>query len=215
LEFVDYSALCLAPVVDIGCAYGVVSRAALEKGAQQVIANDIEPKHLQILLQSVSGSSLAERLVLRPGRFPSDLEFEPNTIGAVFISRVLHFFDGPTIQQCLKAIHKWLIPGKGKLFIVAETPQQRKSFLPLYKERKEKEKEEWPGCLSSGVKGTVGGGIIHFLDKDILKRELKNAGFKIERTQYFARHTIGVEAACKEDSIGVVAVKKRKKKKSK
>ena len=111
----------------------------------------------------------------------------------------------------MEKIHSWLIPERGKIFIVAETPHQRKSFLSTYKKRK-KAKEEWPGYLNSGVKGAVGGGSIHFLDKDILKRELKAAGFKVERGSYFGRHVQKDEnEEAKKDSVGMVARKKKSK----
>ena len=49
-KFVEYAATINHEVLDIGCAYGVATLAALEKGVR-VLAVDIDPGHLEILKQ--------------------------------------------------------------------------------------------------------------------------------------------------------------------
>jgi 2-polyprenyl-3-methyl-5-hydroxy-6-metoxy-1,4-benzoquinol methylase len=68
-QFVDSSANCDGPVLDIGCAYGNASLPALKLGAR-VIANDVDPRHLEIVSQKSIELGLRERLTLAPGRFP-------------------------------------------------------------------------------------------------------------------------------------------------
>src|SRR5262245_32852905 len=92
--FVDFAPTAPGPVLDIGAAYGVASIAALNKGAR-VIANDLDPRHLEILRDNAP-SAYARNLSLRPGAFPDELDFEEDSLGGILACRILHFFDGPT-----------------------------------------------------------------------------------------------------------------------
>ena len=47
-QFIHYAAKQTEPVLELGAAYGFVTIEALKEGAT-VLANDIEPRHLQIL----------------------------------------------------------------------------------------------------------------------------------------------------------------------
>ena len=71
--------------------------AALSNGAE-VIANDVDGRHLDILRERAV-KRLRARLTLMPGSFPDGIDFVPGSLGAVLICRVMHFFDGPTIER--------------------------------------------------------------------------------------------------------------------
>jgi len=47
-KFSTHAGTLKDPVIDMGCAYGVASIAALTKGAGKVIACDIEQQHLNL-----------------------------------------------------------------------------------------------------------------------------------------------------------------------
>ena len=79
--FIDFATIVEAPVLEIGCAYGVATIPALQNGAT-VIANDPDERHLQLLKSQVPASSL-KRLQLKPGRIPDDLDFAEESLGAV------------------------------------------------------------------------------------------------------------------------------------
>lgn len=51
-DFIQYAGRCEAPVLEVGCAFGVASMPALAAGAQ-VVACDLEQKHLDILMNDV------------------------------------------------------------------------------------------------------------------------------------------------------------------
>src|SRR3989338_9876850 len=145
--FVDFAPGAPGPCLDVGAAYGVASLNALSNGAK-VIANDIDERHLEIL-RARALERLRERLTLMPGSFPDGITFAPETLGAVLVCRVMHFFDGPTIERAAVKIMSWLAPG-GKVFVVGETPfiGTAKAFFPTY-EARVKAGDLWPGIVEN------------------------------------------------------------------
>lgn len=184
-----------APLLDVGACYGLATLAALNNGAT-VWANDLEPQHLEILKQQVDPAD-RNRLLLLPGPFPAEIPWLPESLGAVLLARVLHYLDGGSIEQGLREIHTALVPG-GKVFGVALTP-----FLPNlapfhqeYEARKQAG-ERWPGAVNVPNGDDLPTGV-NFLDADVLRRALGEAGLTVERLEYFPE---GREA------LGFVAVK--------
>ena len=117
--FIDFSSPEKAPVLDIGCAYGVSTIPALLKGAH-VIANDLDVHHLEILRSKVPLEHLG-RLQIKKGRMPEDLDFPEKSLEAILASRVLNFVHPDKLKGCFSLIHKWLKPG-GKFFYLGGTP---------------------------------------------------------------------------------------------
>lgn len=189
--FVDFSPTAPGPVLDIGAAYGVATLAALAKGAS-VVANDIDPRHLEILRDRTPAEH-RQRLSLAPGDFPDKLELRAGSLGAVLICRVMHFFDGPTIERAAAKALSWLAPG-GKVFVVGETPfiGTARNFFPTYQERL-KAGDPWPGYIKDMValfdpaRAKQLPPSMHLLDEPTLRRVFSNAGFVIEDVQHFAR----------------------------
>src|SRR5205807_1400524 len=83
-QFIRYATECEQPVLDIGAAYGVATIPALAVGAT-VHANDLSPDHLAELRRRTP-PHLQERLTTLPGRFPHDLQFPDESLGAVHAS---------------------------------------------------------------------------------------------------------------------------------
>ncbi|MBP9692791.1 MAG: class I SAM-dependent methyltransferase [Alphaproteobacteria bacterium] len=182
--FVDFSAYAPGPVLDIGAAYGVATIPALEKGAY-VIANDLDVRHLQILKSKVP-SSLLDHLQLKPGRMPTEVDFEENSLGAVLASRILGFIPPKETEISLKKIFKWLKPG-GKFFFLGGSPYMGtfRKFLPTYQKRKV-DGHPWPGFLEdipfcSPERAGDLPRCINLLDEATLSRSLTKAGFIIEK----------------------------------
>ncbi len=187
-QLIDYAAQASEPMLEIGAAYGVATIRAIEQGAV-VIANDLEPKHLEILQQKLP-ENMRNQLILKPGRFPDELNLPTSTVSCALACRVIHFFDGDTIRHALAKLYDWIKPG-GKLAVVVETPYV-KPFIPILNEyeRRVKSGMEWPGCfdniheiyakyapeLVSKVPP-----LLHYLDENILRREIEKAGFIIEK----------------------------------
>jgi SAM-dependent methyltransferase len=185
--FIDFSPHAPGPALEIGAAYGLATIPALEKGAY-VIANDLDERHLQILRRKVP-SSLLDHLELKPGRMPTDIDFEENSLGAVLASRVLNFLLPEEMGISFEKIFKWLNPG-GKFFFLVATPYMGnfRKFLPTYQKRK-MAGEKWPGLLEDIPFCTPERApdlpkFINLLDEDVLTESLTNVGFVIEEIGY-------------------------------
>ncbi len=209
--FVDFAPGAPGPCLDVGAAYGVASLNALSNGAK-VIANDIDERHLEIL-RSRALERLRERLTLMPGSFPDGITFAPGTLGAVLVCRVMHFFDGPTIERAAVKIMSWLAPG-GKVFVVGETPfiGTAKAFFPTY-EARVKAGDPWPGIVENVAAHDPGraGNLpsrMHLLDEATLKRVFSGAGFTIEKLGTFARPEFPPDIQLDgRESVGLIARK--------
>jgi SAM-dependent methyltransferase len=210
--FVDFAPNAPARALDIGAAYGVATVPALRAGAH-VVANDVDERHLAILRNRMA-DPLKERLTLAPGDFPEKLDFAPGSIGAVLICRVMHFFDGPTIERAAAKVLTWLAPG-GKVFVVSETPfiGTARGFFPTYQERL-KAGDPWPGFIKDMVahfdpaRAKQLPPSMHLLDEPTLRRVFTKAGFVIERLELFARPEFPKDIQLDgRESVGLIARK--------
>lgn len=214
-KIVEFAALGPGPFLEIGAAYGIACHEALKRGAT-VIANDIDGHHLKILSNNAP-KNFRQHLSLKAGAFPDGIDFQPASLGSVLICRVLHFFDGPTIERCFKKLFAWLAPG-GKLCVVVETPYlgNWSKFLPIY-ERRKKAGESWPGWVEDIAQYEDGGflknlpPVMHLLDLDIMERVAIAAGFVIEKQGYINRRNfpsfIRLDG---RESMGLIARKQKK-----
>ena len=186
--FIDFAGVAEAPVLDIGCAYGVATIPTLEKGAT-VIANDLDERHLQLLVSQVPVSSL-QRLRFKPGRMPEELDFPPESLGAVLASRVLNFIHPTKLEESFHLIFKWLRKG-GRFFYLGGSPWfgTYKGFIPQY-EQNRKNHKPWPGFIDS-IKDYASPErainlpeFVTLLNKDEVEHLMTQAGFKIQALSY-------------------------------
>lgn len=211
--FIDSTSHLKAIVLDIGAAYGVTAIPALKNGAQ-VIANDIDPRHLNILFKKVP-PDLIGRLSLLPGKFPDDVELRDNSLDAVHAAGVLHFLPPDLLEIALGKILKFLKPG-GKFYFITTTPfiNLFKEFLCVYEERKQ-QGHPWPGLIEDSSQYLNGYNnsipkLLTLLDLQTTQAILMKVGFEIEKISY-----VPYQKAPKRmlgegrETIGVVAVKKR------
>ena len=208
-EFIEHAASLDREVLEVGCAFGVVTLPALEKGAR-VCACDMEPRHLEILQSKVPQT---QRLRLRcvAATLP-EADFLENAFAAIFSSRVLHFMNGDDIEATVAKMYRWVEPG-GKVILVADTPYNGiwGCFAPTYEKRK-KAGGKWPGFVEDcenyiplRAKGIVLPEYMNFLDPDIMRRVCEQAGFLVERTSFVDRPAS--EQGTGNDHVGIVAVK--------
>lgn len=208
-QFITFAAQGPGPALDIGAAYGVATVDALKNGAR-VIANEIDARHLEILRQRLTPEQQA-RLTCVVGQFPNEIDFPDGTIGSILIARVLHFFRGEQIEAAAETMRRWLAPG-GKVFITAETPYLKNHswFIPIYEERL-RQKQYWPGFVDDYKSHDTRKGFnlpdeMHFLDPQVLTRTFTNAGFQIEKCDFFARpefpETLRYDG---RESVGLIA----------
>ncbi|MDD5271871.1 MAG: SDR family NAD(P)-dependent oxidoreductase, partial [Methylovulum sp.] len=182
--FADFSGKAQGEVLDIGCAYGIASIAALEQGAK-VLAVDMEVQHLDILLQRLSETARG-RIATQTGMLP-DIDFADNRFNAIHACRVLHFLPPEAIRLTLQKMYRWLQPG-GKLFVVTDSPYVGywRVTAEVYAARKQSG-DVWPGfiadvpALLNTPQAQQGPRCVNPLDPDILSRECLAAGFLVEQ----------------------------------
>lgn len=190
-QFADFAGTVDNEVLDIGCAYGIASRAALENGAR-VLASDMDEGHLQILMGETP-EEMRNRLRTVVGVLP-DVDFAAESFGAILCSRVMHFLLSDEIRESLAKMQRWLVPG-GRLFLIADSPYTGFWFskAPDY-ERRKAEGDEWPGLIEDVrplfEHGKFPEGMLTFMnsmDPDILTRECERAGLVVETAEFFGR----------------------------
>jgi SAM-dependent methyltransferase len=191
LEFADFASTCDHPVLDLGAGFGAATLAALRRGAR-VIANDLEPDHLEALEARVP-LLMRERLQLRLGRFPSDLTFSRESLGAIHASNVLHFLNLTELETGIGLMSDWLAPG-GKAFVMVNSPyiQNFKNVIPYFDQQK-KDGVRWPGWIEDLTEYSSHATLqylptsLHFFDAEVLSRGFETAGFTIEVAKEYSR----------------------------
>jgi len=211
--FAEFAKHAKQPVLDVGCAYGVSSLAALKTGAV-VKACDMEQAHLSVLEDMVP-QQFKHNLTTYCAAFPDDLNFEENSLSAIHMTMILHFLTGETIVRGLKKCHSWLAPG-GKLFIGNMTP-----YLGLYEWEKlsaEYDKRiadgcEWPGEIAQRefAKGEWKKNLpplAHFFKKDSMLKIANMAGFEVNSVYYYCYDDIPEEYKTNgKEYVGMEATK--------
>ncbi len=178
--------------LDIGCGFGVATLPVLNKGCQ-VIACDLEEKHLTILKEKLPEKQLS-LLTLMKGHFPGEIVFPENTFDGINFSMVLHFLSPQAIEKALREIFICLKQG-GRLFMTTSSPYQRvlSAFIPIYEQKRSV--EEWPGYIDDIAKYVPHRA--HLLPKKNivfciyeLNRLVSKFGFQIRETAFFSRDGI-------------------------
>ncbi len=213
-EFAAFAGSIEEEVLDLGCAYGIATFAALDAGAR-VCACDMEQGHLDIL-EDRAPEEQKSRLRCTVGLLP-DLDFPDDSFGAILCSRVMHFLEGPEVELAVGKMVRWLQPG-GKLFLITDTPYTSiwAPGAPEY-ERKKKQGDPWPGFIPDYSKFLPPGSdlkmdpqFINPMDPDILSRVCDQTGLAVEKAAFLAgvnkRGQSGDEA---RDHAAVIAVKPR------
>ena len=212
-EFVNFcaSGACPegAPALDIGAGYGSATVAALAAGAW-VIANDLDASHLTEVERRAAAHH--DRLRLKLGGFPQDLHFDPDSLGAVHASSVLHFLTGRKLTRGFASIARWLRPG-GKLFVHAATPYQAPfaAFIPEF-ERRLAAGDQWPGWIERARDYSTHRLIgqmpssLHLMNDSILVAFAESAGLVVESVMLYRRGDL--PASLEHDgreSVGLIA----------
>jgi len=176
--------------LDIGCPYGIHTLAALEAGAKMV-ALDLEQQHLDIL-RSKTPADKAEKLITVCGAFPQ-AELPQAPYGAILACRVLHFLDGPTLQLAARTMFDLLAP-RGMAYVRTMSPYLgiNQKILPEYEARKARG-ESFPGWMqdlsekfTDEAEVAVCPKQAHFFEPEILATAFMEAGFVIEKAEFFA-----------------------------
>jgi len=208
-EFARYAGKIDAEVLDIGCAYGIATLAALDAGAR-VFACDMDARHLDVLERRVEPAA-RDRLRCQTGAMPA-VDFDAESFGAVLASRVLHFLSGDDVQQTVLKMYEWLQPG-GRVYLVADSPYTGPwRVLADDYERRKAAGEAWPAFVADYAQFLPAGqdpaehpSFINPMDPDILARVCMEAGFEVLEARFLSSST---KHATGRDHAGVIAVKK-------
>jgi len=176
--------------LELGAGFGFTASEALKSGAS-IVVNDLEQSHLTNFIKKHS-DTYGDRLVVYPGAFPENLEFNRNSFACIFSSKMFHFLDGPSIERGLEKCHNWL-KNSGKLYILVDSVF-RKNWSEFHSEffKRKENKEKWPGWTDkiSTYEGTRAQDLpcwFNAMDKDVLERAVINAQFEIEEITYISR----------------------------
>lgn len=199
-RFVEFCATVHLPVMDMGCAYGNAVIAALEKGANTVIACDMAEEHLAVLQKNVAEMAYASRLITKQGVFPRDIYFEKGSLAAIHTSHMLPYLTGAEVEQGLAHFFHWLAPG-GKLFIACYSRFIRELMNDVFQQeyaRRLEQKMRWPGYLENfdaysyladepadfASEASAFPTALHVYDIPVLQAALITQGFDIEWADY-------------------------------
>lgn len=207
-EFIHYAGQQTAPVLELGTAYGFVTIEALKAGAT-VIANDLEPRHLDILYHQTP-LECRDRLTLLSGEFPQDLNLKSQSIAGCYVAHMLGYLSPSALQIGFEKLFHWLT-NDAKVFIMTSTPYKgiSKKIIPLYEQRI-REEHEWPGYFTN-LKQLIGDKMpdsLHFFDERILTRELERVGFIIEKMELYARQDLPPKALF-DNREGLMAIARK------
>ena len=208
-SFVEESSTLEGLSLDVGCAYGIASIAALKKGSK-VLASDMDQAHLDILLQETP-DELKDNLTTRVGTLPN-IDFKNESFTTIHCSRCLHFLTPNELIDTLKNMYNWLQPG-GRVYLITDTCYSGpwKNYLPEF-EKKLEAGDPFPGFIDNVLdclpiprlpKGMTPH--MNCLDPDTLSRECKSAGFEIITSKYFGPSRASSDYG--KDHAGIIAIK--------
>lgn len=212
-SFIQFAGETDGEVLDIGCAFGVATIAALEAGGR-VTACDLEPQHLNILTENTP-EALRSRLTCLSGQLPN-IDLPRESFDAILCSRVLHFLDGSAIDASVRNMFGWLKPG-GRLYLIADTPYGIwRKLIPIFEARRA-QGNRWPG-LMIGLENYLpfaprdraidGPPFMNLLDPELLSRICTDAGFNVEHTSFIDRSDFrGLGRMDGRENAGVTAIK--------
>lgn len=179
-----------APVLDIGCAYGIATIPTLENGGI-VIASDMDMNHL-LLLREKTPRHLWRNLYLNQGCLPDQPELPNNSIGAILARRVTHFLKPNEMEKMLDKMMQWLVPG-GFAYIINVSPYHYmyEGFGEIY-EKRWQNGADWPGEVFDNKDYISDPEIlqnapdyINLMDDRPLTRALKKRGFDIVKSELY------------------------------
>lgn len=198
--------------LEIGCAYGVATIAALQAGAI-ITACDMDQRHLDVLRSRVD-DKLAKQLTLQAGTLP-DIDLPEAHFGSLLCSRVLHFLTGEDIERSVQNMFRWLKPG-GRLYLIADTPFGIwRDFIPTWDENIAAG-ERWPGFMVKPINylpyepssEDIGPPIMNLMVPDLLQRTCEEAGFEVTRASFIDRSDFGDRGQMDgRENCGVAAIK--------
>ncbi len=199
------------PVLEIGTAYGIATLAMLNNNIN-VIANDLEKQHLDILKDNVP-EERSHLIEYRSGDF-RNLAIANNSLAGILTIRVLHFFSGDIIEKSLQQFYQWLKPG-GQLCLVVDSPYMKhlNRLLPIFEQRLA-QGEEWPGhfdnyhdLLDVKYKDKLPD-FMNLQSIETLKRATEKQGFQVKKIGFCERPDYPDDVRLDgRENVGIICIK--------
>lgn len=186
-QYIQYAAQQKEPVLELGTGYGFMTLEVLKTGAT-VIANDLDPRHLELLSREVPAEH-KNQLIKLPGEFPKDVCLPENSIAGCYVAHMLGYLSPENLQIGFEKLFLCL-KSNAKLFIITSTLYKgvfRQLIAPY--EQRVRHGDLWPGYFT-GLKEIINSRIpdaLLFFDEQVLSRELERVGFIIEKIETYPR----------------------------
>ena len=199
-------------VVDVGAAYGVASKLALDSGAQRVIAVDPAADHITYMEKHLK-PHYSDKLQLLKAAFPCELGIQNGEVDAFLLSRILHFIPPEKVESLLESIYDYLA-SDGKIFILTLSiyVSYFSEHLPAY-EKKKSAGEKWPGLIDNLHENLPeedkahNPRFIHLFTTETLTSLLQSKGFIIEECRYSSQEAYPEEMQNGKEDVVLVARK--------
>lgn len=173
---------------DIGTAYGNSTLEALKRGGR-IKAFDLDQRHLDILIDKCPPTHKSS-LTVECGHFPNTINLSSNAYDGVLLSRVLIFLTHSEITLAFSKIYDGLKEG-GIVYITSPSPFRKKweALNPIY-EKQKLENSPWPGRIDNlwsliPEEKVRLPNTIQLIDSPSLHHGLLQAGFKVNRCEYY------------------------------
>jgi len=189
-QFIQLAKTAKKPLLDIGCAYGAATRAALLSDRARITACDIDKEHLDYLREAIP-EEWHSRLRTTTQRFPNQLSFPADSLSGILMANVINYLKPDEITEGFKKCFDWLAPG-GTLWVCAYTPyfNTYQRFDALYDENVKQGKtfpcEFNPHEVSEQAWNQHSPDYMQIFKQEALEHLLKKAGFEINESRYFA-----------------------------
>ena len=173
--FIQYAGTVNGTILDTGCAFGATTKRLLQAGATDIIANDLSPEHLQILTDSLAEKE-AKCVRVIPGDALDLARVIPeNSLAGILAANWLHFLQPADVQRAFTTFFRLLRPG-GKLCVITFSTTNG-YFKETWEgvRRRKAAGDEWPGLIGDFL----------MMDPDVLEREAKRAGFRVEKCGFW------------------------------
>ncbi|MCT4634625.1 MAG: class I SAM-dependent methyltransferase [Rickettsiales bacterium] len=211
--------------LEIGAAYGNMVLSVLQNTEVNIVANDLDNRHIEILNNRVQECCKDQfyRLKTDVSNFPQEFKLAQN-FDAILMARVAHFFSPEKFGDAVNKIVEILNP-EGCVYLVGITPYVNRfaSFISEY-EKRIKNGEDWPGYIenmqeytdleftSEKVYQSLKEKPFHFLSANYLRGVFEDRGFYVKYSEEFplsynsnewsydGRENVGI-IACKDAAL--------------
>lgn len=214
--YVDFASQDSNASLELGAGRGATAAALVERkkilGNQaKLIVNDLSSGHLD---EAIAAYPILNQKNVKmvPGKFPEEINFPSESFNTILASRLFHILTPEQWRIGLKKIHAWLKPG-GRFYITTGTYWVAKQKDNIKKiELKKQNGDLWPALFKNSQEAygvDSKGGPATLVDRDILIRELKLAGFEVIYDEYIDGRKLLPASFCLDgkEGIGAIAIK--------